>query len=110
MFNYAMDGRLVMAGHFGVDVSQSDGAMKDWLSKTRSNRGKLTLRVCRCTKSGPDVCNTLLRFCQRCKQALLEVLVDSGCSEDQVRPSALRNILSKQMISCSDCRRLPTGH
>jgi hypothetical protein len=37
--------RLVLAAHFGLDLSQKDEAMKEWLVKTRSNRGKLTLRV-----------------------------------------------------------------
>lgn len=37
--------RLVLAAHFGIDRSQKDESMKEWLVKTRSNRGKLTLRV-----------------------------------------------------------------
>ena len=37
--------RLVLAAHVGIDVSQKDEAMKEWLVKTRSNRRKLTLRV-----------------------------------------------------------------
>jgi hypothetical protein len=56
-------GRLVLAAHVGIDLSQKDESMKEWLVKTRSNRGKLTLR--------------------RCKQALVELLAENGCSGDQ---------------------------
>eukprot|EP01051_Picozoa_sp_SAG22_P028007 SAG22_NODE_9669_length_576_cov_0.761006_1_plen_161_part_01 len=56
-------GRLVLAGHHGIDLSQKDSAMRDTLSKTRTNRGKLSLK--------------------RCKKALMELLVETACSEDQ---------------------------
>ena len=53
-------GRLVLGAHFGLDFSQRDEAMKEWLVRTRSNRGKLTLR--------------------RCKTALVQLLLENGCS------------------------------
>lgn len=56
-------GRLVLGAHYGIDLTQKDEAMKDWLVKTRSNRGKLTLR--------------------RCKSALVDLLLENGCSGEQ---------------------------
>jgi hypothetical protein len=56
-------GRLVLGAHFGIDLTQRDESMKEWLVKTRSNRGKLTLR--------------------RCKTALVDLLLENGCSGEQ---------------------------
>lgn len=56
-------GRLVLGAHFGIDLTQRDESMKEWLVKTRSNRGKLTLR--------------------RCKTTLVELLLENGCSGEQ---------------------------
>ena len=56
-------GRLVLGAHYGIDLTQKDEAMKDWLVKTRSNRGKMTLR--------------------RCKSALVDLLLENGCSGEQ---------------------------
>lgn len=53
----------MLGAHYGIDLTQKDEAMKDWLVKTRSNRGKLTLR--------------------RCKTALVDLLLENGCSGEQ---------------------------
>eukprot|EP01050_Picozoa_sp_SAG11_P012169 SAG11_NODE_1336_length_5173_cov_10.716791_8_plen_92_part_00 len=40
-------GRLVMAAHFGVDMSEKDGAMRNTYANTRKHKGKLSLKRCK---------------------------------------------------------------